>query len=322
MPRKVRAIFYLPVGEGDRIDYLIDSIEAIHHHSGPDVVVMLMDDSGDKDHGQTLQKTFPNLIVHKTDPKFQGKGLAGRHGFETARILKYAVDNYWFDVIFRLDTDALITGDHIEEDLIQLFKEKPNCGLLGRHWVNAEGYLIDRGKSRELIDRLNRLPYRLYFLRAMTGLNRLIARAKCNGYIEGELVLGCATAYTYECAFRIAAFIDDFKSIRTLRGLAEDYFTTIFVKYVNLEYGDASHPEGPMAVQLKGIPLTLDELLANNKKVIHSIKNDQRYSQDEIRAFFRANRERQAKSRNGTEVTFLEIQTQSSQNGPSQNSLK
>jgi hypothetical protein len=297
MRTRVKAVFYLPVGEGDRIDYLTDSIEAIYHHCSDDIVVMVMDDSGRKKHGETLREIFPELVVHPTEPRYQAKGLAGRHGYETIRIIKHAVDNYWFDIIMRIDTDALITGDRIEDDLIQLFNEKPTCGLLGRHTINVEGYHIDRGESKILFDRLNKLPYRLYFAWPMTVFNRIIRRAQGNGYVYGELVLGCATAYNFECAFRLAAFIDDFKWVRPIRGLAEDYFTTVFVKYVNMDLGDASHPEGPMAVQLKGIPLTLEKIIEQDKKVIHSIKNDERYSQDEIRAFFKNFRQQQLKER-------------------------
>jgi hypothetical protein len=285
------AIYYLPVGEKDRIDYVSDSIEAIYFHNSPRTKIILMDDSGVAQHGKKLQTIFPDVDVFLTDPKFQGKGLAGRHGFETVRTLKYAVEKYEFKVIIRHDTDALVTADGLDQDLIALFAKDPSVGILGRHWMNCEGYYIDRGVSRHFMKRLNSFPYRFYFLRSVTHLNRLVRRANRNGYITGELVLGCCTGYSYECAFRLAAFIDDFKGIRGIRGLAEDYFTTLFVKYVNMNLGDASDLNGPMALELVGIPMELEKVVEQNRKIIHSVKNDPRYTQEEIREFFRNRRQ-------------------------------
>lgn len=249
--------------------------------------MIIMDDSGSKMHGEALQKEFPDILVHKTEPRYQGKGLAGRHAYETVRLLKFAVENFWFDVILRVDSDALITGDDIHIPLKEIFDRYPNVGMIGRYWINTEGYRIHRGESAFLIDRLFRFPRRYAFFWGVTQFKKILRVAQSNGYVYGELVLGCATAYNYECAFRLTKFIDHFKGLRGIRGLAEDYFTTIFVKYVNMDLGNAGHPEGPMAVNLKGIPWSLEETVQKDKKIIHSIKNDDRYTQDEIRAFFR-----------------------------------
>lgn len=283
-------VTYLPVGESDRLDYVSDTIDSILHHCPADTVVILMDDSGDKRHGDKLKQVYPNIHVFRTEEKYQGKGLSGRHAYETVRLLKYAVENFWFETILRVDTDALITGDDIQADLQQIFDRYPSVGMIGRYWINTEGFRIHRGESAYLINRIRRFPWRFVFFRGVNCLNRLLRRAESNGYVYGELVLGCSTAYSYECAFRMSRFINDFKGLRGLRGLAEDYFTTIFVKYVNMDLGNAGHPEGPMAVNLKGIPWTLEEIISKDKKIIHSIKNDARYSQDEIRAHFRKHR--------------------------------
>ncbi|MBS1701964.1 MAG: hypothetical protein JST12_09910 [Armatimonadetes bacterium] len=293
MEKRISLIAYIPVGTSDRLDYVGDTIESIYHNSPDDVVVILMDDSGAANHGEALKVRYPKVHIFKTEPRYQGKGLSGRHAYETVRLLKYACENFWFDTILRVDSDALITGHNIHLCLQEIFERYPNVGMLGRYWINTEGYRIHRGESAFLIRRLQRFPLRLAFFRGVTCMNRIIWRAEQNGYVFGELVLGCATAYSYECAFRMAKFIDHFKGLRGLRGLAEDYFTTMFVKYVNMDLGNAGHPEGPMAVDLKGIPFTLEEIVAKDKKIIHSIKNDDRYTQNEIRAFFRAVRERE-----------------------------
>lgn len=298
---RVKAIFYLPVGSTDRADYVSDCIEAIYHHSDVRPAIILLDDSGKVKVGEQVKKLHPDVVILPTEPRWQGKGLSGRHAYETARVHDYAVNHYLFDVIVRLDTDALITGDNIEDDFIDTFRRHPQVGVLGRHWFNALGYRIHRGSGRFFIERVNRLHYRLAMFRPVTTLNRLVRRAERNGYVQGELVIGCVTAYSYECAFRISAFLRDFRGLRGLRGIAEDYMTTIFVKYVNMDLGEAEEGSGPLAVALKGLVFPPEEILSRGKKAIHSVKNDENFTQDEIREFFRRHREKRvvAKSKYG-----------------------
>ena len=284
--RRVKAIFYLPLGSKDRVDYVCDSIEAIYHHSQVRPVVILLDDSGTAQLGNEIKSIHTDVVVFPSEARWQGKGLSGRHAYETARLHNFAVENYVFDVIVRLDTDALITGDNIEDDFIDVFNAHPQIGVLGRHWFNSLGYRIHRGAGESFIRRLNLLPYRIVMFRQVGALNRIVKRAEQNGYIPGELVIGCVTAYSYECAFRISAFHSHFKHLRGLRGIAEDYLTTMFVKYVNMELGEAEEGSGPLAVQLRGITFSPAETIERGKKAIHSIKNDEQYTQDEIRTYF------------------------------------
>ncbi len=65
-----------------------------------------------------------------------------------------------------------------------------------------------------------------------------------------------------------------------------DQILQMYVRAVDLRLRAATAPGEPFAVQNRGLPYRLEELVARRHGIIHSVKNDQRYSENEIREFF------------------------------------
>jgi hypothetical protein len=281
MTKSVKLVVVIPVGPSAIFDYVLDTIHSVTHYTTPSSQIIVIDDSA-ANVGANLQSHFPGLIV------FQTSGNSGNEGvlyWWLSLAFLYAYQDYEFDVLLKLDTDALIIGERPEDDAIRFFKQNPNVGLIGSYKIDCNGDPRDwSGAARELYTevswrRLLRKP------RLCMTFRRLLARALVNGYEPGENVQGGASFMSAQCVQRLA----EAKLLRRkdLRGsiLVEDYIFPLLVRSIGMEIGDFATGHLPMAIRWRGLPCSPHDLIVRKKKVIHSTRFWEDMNEEEIRRF-------------------------------------
>ena len=70
----------------------------------------------------------------------------------------------------------------------------------------------------------------------------------------------------------------------------EDGIIPLYAKMLGLELVDYVSRGEPFGVVVRGLPGTLDEILERGYSIIHSVKNDPRVTEAQVREFFAARR--------------------------------
>ncbi len=113
---QVKLVVVIPVGPFCELSYICDTLDSICHYMTASLAIILLDDSG-KNTGRAVQEHFSEVTVLLA-LRHYGKE-AGLY-LNLSRGLAFAYEHYDFDVLLRLDTDALIIGQRPEEDAIKL----------------------------------------------------------------------------------------------------------------------------------------------------------------------------------------------------------
>ena len=183
--QKVELTVVIPVGPTCELDYVVDTIVSVRHYVTPSHVIIVLDDSG-KGTGAALREQFGDLVVLVTE-RIHGKG-AGLY-LNLSRGFAYAYENYEFDVLLRLDTDALVIGQNPEKDAIQYLNDNPDHGIIGSYRTDCNGDPRDFSWARKQLARELELAPALKHsgrLRGWLFLRRALRKARKNGYEPGE----------------------------------------------------------------------------------------------------------------------------------------
>ena len=286
-------VIVIPIGPSCKLDYIADTIDSIRYYIRCTYQIIIADDSQITANSEALKRRFPEIIVLR-NKKNHGKALGLYKSLSNA--YRYALDQFGFDALLRLDTDALIIGPDPEKQIIELFKKDPSIGLAGRYvkglrspddfgntWVNG---------GRELIVAIAKIFSKFYLKHPITYLKirRLIFQAVNHGYELGDLVFGGAYAFS-----RLG--LENLRDhgllpMKAVHGteLEEDHVFSILISAVGLALGDLASGDQPFACTWRGLPASPETLLISNKKIIHSTRYWQDIREDEIRKFFREQR--------------------------------
>lgn len=122
-------------------------------------------------------------------------------------------------------------------------------------------------------------------------IRRQIAEALAAGYQPAEFVLGGAYLLSAEVIGRMAGrgLLADPLLWRHTH-FSEDVVLSLYTRLVGLELVNLTGAGEPFAVQHYGLPGSPEQLLARGYSIIHSVKSDERWSEEEIREFFRQRR--------------------------------
>ncbi len=295
MTKSVKLVVVIPVGPSANLDYVLDTIHSVTHYTSPSTQIIIIDDSG-ANVGADLQASFPDLKILQT-PGSSGYGRIsqeGSHGANEgglywwlASAFLYACENYDFEVLLKLDEDALVIGKRPEDDAIRLFRQNPNVGLIGSYKLDCNGDPRDFSGAAKKLYRDTSWQRLLQNPRLYMTFRRLLSRALVNGYETGENVQGGACFISAKCVRRLAE--EELLLRKELRRSIcdEDYIFPLLVRSIGMELGDFATGDLPMGVRWRGLPCSPQELLARRKKVIHSTRFWENMKEEEIRSFFR-----------------------------------
>ena len=279
MATTVRMTAVIPVGPTCDLDFVDDTLASIERYAQPGYRLIISDDSG-RDLRPSLQRAKDATIVPA-----RATGIYSLYTNLSASFLA-ALDEP-FDILLRLDTDALVIGGGFEALAADFFDAHPTVGTLGPHSRDYDGTPVDTSWARLRIFR----QMTAYWLKqprtsALTG--RLILRARHHGYYLGELVLGGVCIYSRAAVetLREHSLLGDPRLGKSK--LHEDHLFGLALRSCGMELADfgAFDDQLPIGSHLTSLPASPGDLLAAKKALIHSTKRWQEMDQAGIREYF------------------------------------
>lgn len=263
-----------------------DTIESIFAYCTSSVVILAVDDSKSGSTAKFL-RTIDRRVVRLPAADFPG--IRGGLFCSLADAYHYAALHYTFDVLLRIDTDALITGPRPEDDALQLLQSDPGIGMLGSYRFGYDGTARDFKIVAQGIFRESSL----LGLRNNARRKRLrawIASAQLHGYELGEHCLGAAVYQRPEAIMAMYEHGDLDVTEFHDSVISEDHLFSLLTIRHGYKLADFATGTLPMGMKWRGLPDSPENLLQRQKKIVHSIKFWQDRSESEIRDYFRSKR--------------------------------
>lgn len=295
----------MAVGPGEReVARAGDVLDSVLHHEPEVDAILLVDDAPhERDLAAELGPGRRSIAVTPNPRDGAGHGLWG--GLAAGMLHGYG----WLhrevapDVVLKLDTDALVIAPFAER--VAAVVADPAVGMAGTFSQHCDGRRreLDRWDFRVRRRRFPVRPFRegdaaegrLRLRHALWGapavLRRRISAARRHGYGYGEHCLGGAYAVPGRFLERMGerGWFDDWRAWVPL-DIGEDVCIGVYVRAVGLECIDANRPGEPFGVEYRDLPLPPSELLDAGYAVVHSIKDQEGITEEEIRSFFAARR--------------------------------
>jgi hypothetical protein len=306
----------IPVGPGDvdRFKDLTDSLFAFEH----DVrVLVAIDDSSDRVRLESLI-AVPDcckFIVIKNPRKSKGDGRLGGMCVAVLSALQKIHDLGCYDFVLKIDTDSLIIR-RFGPAVRRFLSGHPSAGLIGTLGRTCRREEPDYGHENRIKPRLMSYladitdkvlsqaasgitEFKLEWagiverqdILGLALLRKHLSKAMDEGYRWLEYCQGGAYVLASETLHRMstAGYLDNPMNWLHVP-IAEDVMMGMYTRAVGLLVRDYSRPGEPFGVHYRGLAYSLSKMVSQRYSVIHSLKNDPRYSEQRIRAYFRDKR--------------------------------
>jgi hypothetical protein len=282
----------IPAGPDTVEEYLADTIDSINHHIGiANCVVAIIDDSQGGRIRACVESLPKTLVLTPSDTSVQ-RSTRGSLFMKQASVLRQLVRQYSFDILLRLDTDALLTGDAPHEDVLAFLQSRPDVGMVGafkRRGDGSDKTLAMVAKGRE-ITREMRLSAALRDFALVRQMRRLVKRAERHGYTRGDMCTGGALFFApaalremdRQGMFELDAF--------NRSHLMDDTILALLCCAAGYRLSDLPEASDILAVNWRGLPMPLDAIVSRNKKVLHPVKTEDAAMEPLVRAYFRHHR--------------------------------
>lgn len=274
---QVRMVVVVPAGPRDDA---ADTLRSVLCYTDAEQILVI-----DDTHGRGIGIDDPRIRV-LTPPESPPGPLGGLWAKE-AVAYQHAAENIEFDILLRLDTDALVLGPGVAAAAAEQFASDPALGALGAYRIGPDGGMRDWSPGKKMI----KAELGLRGLRhpaTRRRLRELVAR--CPGYILGEHALGCAVLFRGD-AIR-AMHRGGMLNYRELghAHAGEDHMFGLLMAAAGYHIGDFGGPDDPLAVRWIGLPASPSDLLAAGKLITHSVRSWEGMQETEIRQYFAAHR--------------------------------
>ena len=271
----------VPVGPSHDMKFVRDTIDSVGQFL-PTSRLIVLDDTG----GDAFRQVTPaHAAVIVTPDGYQG--LEGQLYRRLSLGFREALRQP-FDLLLRLDTDAVLLGGTFAERATRIFTENPRIGALGSYRRNYDGTPRSYSWPAWRIRRMLTAEARRDPARALR-IGRLVLRAhRHGGYVRGEFIQGGATIYSAAAirALERAGLLDDKRVARS--GMQEDHIFGLCLRSLGFEMLDfgTAYDDLPFGLTWQGLPASPEELVGAGKEIIHSTKSFGPREEPEIRAVF------------------------------------
>ena len=280
-PKKsVKLAIVMPLGPND---HLIDTVKSIQAYTSPSRVIIVVDDTKKTETPETLQKLGKDVHVIKAD-NYPG-GWGGLY-IKIAQGYRYAYENFNFEVMLRIDADALVIGKNPEDDAIQYFAEYPNVGKIGSYKFDCNGNKRDFSVPAHGMKRESGFILGFYRPAVRRALRKALKPALSNGYEYAEHCLGGAYFHSADCVKLLyeQGWLTETGVAKSKLG--EDQLFSLFTRATGYELGDFATGGYPLGISWIGLPCSPEELIKRKKKITHSVRSWKDMDETAIRSFF------------------------------------
>src|SRR4051812_15678274 len=292
-----QAAVVMPVGPGDaEVERCRDTIAGIAAWEPNARWIALVDDSDTpRDLEAAVACDGPSITVLRRPAGIGPRvGLLDRIAANVLSGLAWAVRDTPADVIMKVDNDTLAIRPFVD-NIGHALRRDPTVGLVGSYSRTVTG---GRRDFSPWVARVQRASRRLQrdgrHVRVAVGrravVRRLILDARAQGYVWGEHALACAIAMPRPLceAWNDRGVLDPRLFVGT--NLGDDPVLGILVRAFGRRHLDLVDEGDPFAVVWRGLPMPPERLEAGGYSLIHCVKNDPEWSEEQIRAYFRVRR--------------------------------
>jgi len=279
-----RCVVLIPVGPRTAIRHLNDTLLSALRYIRSELRIVLLDDTSAGLSLSDLPKSDAIEIV-----RIEGSdsySVFGRLYMHSSKAIEHVLDSWDFDLMLRLDDDALLIGSGSEEEAMDVFRSNPDVGCLGSYRFTCMGAARDfRPVARRLHFETSVFGRMLDPVR-WRGLMEIYDLAASQGYEPGEHCLGAASFFRREVlvAMRDKGLLSRHELLTS--GLCDDQLLGMLVKAAGYQNMDFAGPGQPLGLAWKGLPASPQILHAIGKKIVHSVKSWQGSDQDQTRREF------------------------------------
>jgi hypothetical protein len=269
-------LFIVPAGPNDALA-LVDTLASIRHYEQEANVVVLADGAFDLDRA-AVERSFPGAHLWRP-PRLSG----GPPRLSPPLLWAYqrALAEFPFDVLCKLDSDALLTGTGLGSRAADHFCRHPTVGLLGSTMVRADGARADLRHSASVLAHERRWS---------PSVREAVEAAERRGWSGNEAHGGVYLLSRRAVeALEVTHFLEAAPPWWSLVG--EDLWLALGV--AGAGYGIASFgaPGEPLASGQGFLPLPKEVVLERELLAVHSVRRGlQGENEATLRAFFRAAR--------------------------------
>jgi hypothetical protein len=290
----MRIAVIMPVGVGetetrrfkDTADSLLANEPAVRW------LVVLDDAPSERDLVSQIRNAQAEVVVLRSSLNHNIRDRESRITAGVLTSLRWAADNTDCDVVMKIDTDALVISSFAADIGAALADE--TIGMLGSYDEDPNGARRSFDVVAPSVKRAANVlhPLQLRVIVRARRARRFIRESRSAGYEWGEHVLGCAVAIPRRTlvSLRADGSLDDPEAFTGTR-LYDDPVLAILVRRGGYRIAGHVHEHGGFGVSWRGLPDTPERLTARGFSIIHSVKNDKRLTEDEIRSFFRNQRQ-------------------------------
>jgi hypothetical protein len=284
----VKIAVVMPVGPSDEeLRRSRDTIASIlAWEPGVRWIILIDDGPPGRDLAHTDARTV--VLTHPFPRRRMGK--EDRVTAATLSGFVWALRHTDADAVMKIDTDALVIAPFADK-LAALFSDA-TVGLGGCYDLTPNG---EPRSFRAFERRAKRCGWlvqpRAVSRSRMQRTRRIVRDARAGGYRWGEHAIGAAVAVPRHALDRIAER-GDLADIGLFLGtrLYDDPVLALLVRSVGLRPAGDSGDGGIFGISWQGLPDTPERLQARGFSIVHSVKNDPRHTEAEIRDFFAAAR--------------------------------
>ena len=288
MESKFDLVIVIPIGPNSKVNYIDDTINSIKYYFSCKYKIIVLDDSH-KGTGGDISQLHPDAEILQTK---KNMGVNAGLYINLCQAYQHALKQYDFELLLKLDDDALITGKGADQEALQFFRENPKVGMAGlyqtgEYIINFLGNKVyNTWPRKQLIKdtctwKLIRRPL------ANLTLRNLFFKALRRSYEIGENVQGGAYFMSKPCLEKLKE--GNYLPVNNLKNanLGEDHLLSMLTKLAGFKLGDLASGNLPLGTTWKGLPGSPEEIRAKGKKIIHSTRFWQDLNEDQIRAYFK-----------------------------------
>ena len=267
----------IPVGPNCQAKFVDDTLASVRHYV-PLSRFIVLDDSG-RGTGAGVGKDYDATVI-TTPGRGKGDGLylTLSEGFREALLDP-------FDVLLRIDTDAVVAGGTFVESARRMFADNPKLGSVGS--ANIGNFKTDPSARRGLLRNI-RNPWCLVSdPRTALATATLTARSRMHGYPIGSYVFGGVCLYSRNGiqGLHEASLLG--RTTFATMGVPEDHLFGLLLTSAGF---DLATLEAMMGIRWRTLPASPQDLLAAGRELVHSVRTWEAMDETAIRAVFAAAR--------------------------------
>lgn len=290
--RVCSTLVYMPVGPNTDLGFLLDTLDSVRKYALPDHAVLLGDDSGEGI-GAKVQETRPEVGVLVTRNPGEGgrRSISGRFWETVCKGLVHSLEHYHYQILMRLDADALMIGPGADKAGIAFLDKNPEYGMIGSFRVRCDNEPRDFSGAAEIME-LESGSRLLPKHRALSrSLNSLLDEAEKHGYELGEHIIAPGSMMSRKAAEDMGAHkLLGHHTFRSTR-MGDDHVTCLMLRALGYQLGDFATGDKPLAIWLRNLQWSPEELVQKGKAIVHSVRGYKDLDEAQLRARFRTMRE-------------------------------